>query len=186
MNINISCGAPFWLGDFMTCNRFEEILSAIRYTRSPPPAYQEKFQEIRDMLDAFNKNMQKQFVPSYVSCLDKSMSFWTIKWTCPGFIFVPHKPWPFGNEYHTISCARSGVLYQLELVKGKDRPKELGKSKWQDRGGPTVALLLRLKTKLNGIRKIIVLDLGFCVLQGIIELQKVGCYATALIKNQRY
>ena len=30
------------------------------------------------------------------------------------------------------------------------------------------------------------LDIGFCMLQGIVELQKVGVYAHALIKKRRY
>lgn len=181
--VNIFCGAPFRLGEFMSRNRFEAILSAIRYTSSPAPGHKDKFWEVRDLLKAFNENMAKVFVPSYISCLDESMSFWTNKFTCPGFIFVPRKPWPFGNEYHTIACGLSGILYQLELVEGKDRPRELGKPEHENKGGPTVGLLLRLTKILHGTGKIVVLDSGFCVLKAIVELRKVGCFAAALIKK---
>jgi hypothetical protein len=34
--------------------------------------------------------------------------------------------------------------------------------------------------------KVVILDSGFCVLQGIIELKKVGVFAAALIKKRRY
>ena len=76
------------------------------------------------MIKLFNKHMAEVFVPSWVSCLDKSMSIWFNKFTCPGWMFVPRKPHPFGNEYHSICCGLSGVMFAIELVEGKDRPKE--------------------------------------------------------------
>ena len=72
------------------------------------------------MIGDWNDNMEKQFEPSYVSCLDESMSKWVSQYTCPGFMVVPRKPWPFGNEYHTICCSLSGVLFAMELMEGKD------------------------------------------------------------------
>ena len=39
--------------------------------------------------------------------LMSQMSKWVNKYTCPGFMYVPHKPWKFGNEYHDASCADS-------------------------------------------------------------------------------
>ena len=41
-------------------------------------------------------------------------------------MFVPRKPHPKGNLYHTIGCGESRILYKWELVEGRDRPKELG------------------------------------------------------------
>ena len=77
------------------------------------------------MLKAWNKNMVDQFTPSWVSCLDESMSTWMNKYTCPGWMFVPRKPWPIGNEYHTVCCSLSGIFWQLELVEGKDAPSTI-------------------------------------------------------------
>jgi hypothetical protein len=46
---------------------------------------------------------------------------WTNEYTCPGFIFVPQKPHPFGNEWHSI-C---GIIFGIELVEVKDQPKKI-------------------------------------------------------------
>ena len=32
------------------------------------------------------------------------------------------KPHPFGNEYHTIACCDTHIIFFVELVEGKDRP----------------------------------------------------------------
>ena len=74
------------------------------------------------MVDEWNKNMAEQFTPSWVSCLDESMSPWTNKYTCPGWMFVPRKPHPFSNEYHSVCCSTSGIMWGMELVEGKDAP----------------------------------------------------------------
>jgi len=66
----------------------------------------------------------KNFMPGWVNCLDESISKWLGKYTCPGFMCIPRKPWPFGNEYHTICCGVSGILYAAELVEGKDEPRQ--------------------------------------------------------------
>ena len=126
--------APMRLGTFMSCKQFEAILKALAITAGHPLAFWDHFWEVRDMLQAWNKNMVEQFTPSWVSCLDESMSAWMNKFTCPGWMFVPRKPWPFGNEHHTACCSLSGILWQLELVEGKDAPSTIItiKEKWLD------------------------------------------------------
>ena len=32
------------------------------------------------------------------------------EFTCPGFTYVPRKPWPFGNEYHDAGCADCDII----------------------------------------------------------------------------
>ncbi len=113
------------------------------------------------------------------------MSKWVGKFTCPGFMCVPRKHWPLGNEYHTISCGRSGILYSLEIVEGKDEPKEAAPKEFSSLG-KTVGLLLRLTRPICGSSKVVVLDSGFCVLQGIAELRKKGVFSAALIKKRKY
>ena len=98
------------------------------------------------MITAWKDNMFAAFTLGWVSCLDESMSTWINKYTCPGFIFCPRKPWPFGNEYHTIADALSGILYDLEIVKGKDQPQEMHPE--FDEMGTTIGLLVRLTKKL--------------------------------------
>ena len=130
-------------------------------------------------------HMAKFFITGWVSCLDESMSVWTNRWTCPGFMYVPRKPHPMGNEYHSICCSSSVIMYQVELAEGKYRTKELQKGEFGEKG-KTSGLLLRLCKPLFGTGKLVILDSGFCVLAAVIELMKFGVYASALIKKRRY
>ena len=98
-------GAPVRLGSFMSRKLFEVILKALAITARQPPAFRDCFWEVQAIIEAWNANMTEQFTPSWVSCLDESMSLWTNKYCCPGWMFMPRKPWPFGNEYHTVCVA---------------------------------------------------------------------------------
>ena len=73
-------------------------------------------------MEAWNKNTEDEFIPSWVSVLDEPMMEWLNKY-CPGFMCVGRKPHPFGNECHTISFAFTSILFRDLIVKGKDRPK---------------------------------------------------------------
>ena len=125
------------------------------------------------MVDEWNKNMAEQFTPSCVSCLDKSMRPWTNKYTCPGWMFVPRKPHPFSNEYHSVCCSTLGIMWGMELVEGKDalHGVEHPKPKHNNHGN-TVGLLLRILEPIFTRGSVVVLDCGFCVLKGIVELKK--------------
>ena len=100
-------------------------------------------------------------------------------------MFVPQKPWPFGNEYHDAGCADSDIIWALELHEGKDHPTQLNNKEF-DKLGKTIGTLLHLTKPVWGSGKIFVLDSGFCVLKAIIELKKKGVVAAALIKKQCY
>jgi len=76
-------------------------------------------------------------------------------------------------------------MFNIELVEGKDCPPERPAPKFNEKG-KTVGLLLRLCDSIYGTGKVVILDSGFCILQGIVELKKVGVYASALIKKRRY
>jgi hypothetical protein len=78
------------------------------------------------MVSEWNKNMAAVFSAGWAICLDKSMSIWTSRWTCPGWVFCPRKPWLFGNEYHSACCALCGLMFVIEMVEGKDRPRDQG------------------------------------------------------------
>ena len=75
------------------------------------------------MIHDWNWHMLDVFLSGWVYCLDESMSIWTSRWTCPGFMFVPRKPHPVRNEYHTIADGPYGILFGMEIVEGKDKPK---------------------------------------------------------------
>ena len=185
-DVSMFYGAPFRLHSLMTKRRFNSILAALKYTDVPFPPFKDKIHEVRQLIVSFNSRMTEVFNPAWVSCLDESMSVWTSKFSCPGWIFVPRKPHPMGNEYHTICCGQTRILYQLELVEGKDRPVELGPLPYENLGGKTVGLLLRLTRPIHTSGRCVILDSGFCVLKGLIELRKRGVFASALIKKRRY
>ena len=90
------------------------------------PTYKDPFFPIRYLQDKWNENLKSLFRPSWLVCLDESMSKWIQRWTCPGFVFCPRKPWPFGNEWHTIACSETTIIVFVELVEGQDRPQQLG------------------------------------------------------------
>ena len=96
-DIKIFSGCFFTLSMYMSRTRFELILQHIKYTNNNPPTYKDRFWEVHEMLEEWNKNMATNFVPSWINC-DESMSKWLNEYTCPGFMFVPHKPWPFGEQ----------------------------------------------------------------------------------------
>ena len=113
-------GAPFRLNDIMSGRRFEEIVQALCFTNMEAPSFRDKFWEVRQMVKEWNQNMKDVFTAGWITCLDESMSIWTNRWTCPGYVFCPRKPHPFGNEYHTIACGLCGILFGIEMVEGKD------------------------------------------------------------------
>ena len=82
------------------------------------------------MQEGWNKNMAAHFEPSWVIVLDESIQEWINSYTFPGWMFVPRKSHPFGNEYHTIACAKYKDIYNVDIVEGKDRPIVMGKKEF--------------------------------------------------------
>ena len=173
---------PYNLKDYMSFKRFQAITSCLVFTQDNPPTFRDKFWQIREMVREWNKIM-KEFISGWVICVDESMSSWINCWTCPGWIFCPRKPHPFGNEWHTACCGLSGILFAFELVEGKDAPPQIEVPHAQH--GKTTGLLLRMLQTYFWSGKYVVLDSGFCVLKAIIELRKVGVFACALIKKRQ-
>jgi len=174
----------FTFNRYMSRRRFVAITSALRFTSLTPPTFRDKFWEVREMIAAWNEHMAKIFLSAWVVCLDESMSIWHNRWTCPGWVFCPRKPHPFGNEYHTACCGLSGILFSMELVEGKDHPPQI-QERWSELGR-TTGLLMRMLSTYFTTGRYVVLDSGFCVLRALIELKKVGLFACAVIKKRRY
>ena len=153
--ITVEAGALYRLTPWMSKKRFEAIHAALHYTTASPPAADEprnKFWEVQEMMQAWNDNMVNIFKASWVSCLDESMSIWFNQWTCPGWVFCPRKPHPYGNKYHTICCAICGIMYAFEIVMGKDSPFRASSDPTNAKGN-TVGLLLRLCKSLYSTGK---------------------------------
>ena len=109
------------------------------------------------MIDQFNNYYATHYTPSWLNCVDKSMSSWSNKFA-PGFMCVPRKPHPQGNEYHSIADAdKDGtkpIMWQVKLVEGKDQPKAGGQYvyslQFEKKGfSPTVALLLEMTEPIH-------------------------------------
>jgi Transposase IS4 len=100
-------------------------------------------------------------------------------------MFVPRKPHPMGNEYHSICCGVCGIMYAIELVKVKDRPQQLAPEKFSEHG-KTVGLLLRLTESIHHSGQVVIMDSGFCVLLALVKLASFGVYSSAVIKKRRY
>ena len=134
------------------------------------PQYRDPFWEIQQLIASWNAHMRESFSPSWINCLDESMSIWFNKWTCPGWVFCPRKPHPWGNKYHSICCAVSGIMFAVEMVEGKDAPREIPPHPTRNQFGRTIGLLLHLTEALYMTGKVVILDSGFCGLKGLIEL----------------
>ena len=104
---------------------------------------------------------------------------------CPGFMCVGRKPHPFGNECHTIRCALTSILFRSLIVEVKDRPRELGQLKYT-KLGRTVGLILWMCETPYSTRKVAVMDSGFCLSRGIVELKRKVLYGASLIKKKYY
>ena len=100
-------------------------------------------------------------------------------------MFTPRKPHPMGNEYCTMCCGLSGAMCGIELVEGKDSPRQRPAPEFSSHA-KTTGFLLRLCKPFFSTGKVVILDSGFCMLKGLIALVQHGVHALALIKKQRY
>ena len=79
-----------------------------------------------------------------------------------------------------------GILFVVELVEGKAHPRQSGPLEFEDLGGSTVGLLMRVIKRYFATGKYLIIDSGFCVLKGLIQLRNKVIFASAFIKNRRY
>ena len=90
------------------------------------------------------------------------------KFTCPRFVFCPHKPHFKGNEYHAIYCGEIGIMYGWEIVEGRDHLIPMGRSELKTNTNMnTLSLILQLTRLIWSTGKAVVMDWGFCVLKGL-------------------
>ncbi|KAL3788114.1 hypothetical protein ACHAWO_011440 [Cyclotella atomus] len=179
-------GAPFRLNEYISSKRFLAITCAMTCTDKPPPEFADRFHDVRQMLEEFNNHYAENYIPSWLNCLDESMSSWLDKY-CHSFMNVPRKPHENGNEYHSIADGDDGhpVMWRIKLQEGKDCPKDLsGKwafpSKFEGTSSTgckftkTSTLMCEMKEPIHGTCKIVSMDSGFCVMVGILHLHDLG------------
>ena len=107
---------PYRLGEFMSKRCFNAINRELRFTNTNPPPYVDQFWKKIQMVKAWNDHMTYIFLASWAICLYEYMSIWHCIWICPGWIFCPQRPHPFGNKCHTAFYVLSGILFVVELI----------------------------------------------------------------------
>ena len=60
---------------------------------------------------ACKDHIQKFFILTCISCLDKYMSIWMDKSKFSVFAFFPSKPHPKGNKYRIVCFSESCFMY---------------------------------------------------------------------------
>ena len=114
------------------------------------------------------KNMVEKFNPSCINVINKSIMEWQNKFP-PGFMCVGLKPHPFGSERHTTCFGITLILWRVQIVKGKDRPAQLG-PKLHSELGCYVELMFCVYEPLFSMRKYVVMDSGFLLQIGLLHL----------------
>ncbi len=64
------------------------------------------------------------------------------------------------------------MMLNVELVEGMERPAKLDKTKYDNHRGKTWGLLLQMHCEYFATGSYVVLDLGYCVTEAIVELKK--------------
>ena len=172
----------------MSGKRFTKIGECIRLNNNTPPTYKDRFFWVRELIDGFNENMRKTFVSSWIVCVDESMVVFYNKYA-PGWIAVKRKPHPLGNEYHTTACCESKIIFWIEIVEGKSKPKEgpHAESKFEKEFESKIAaLVVRMTTPIWGSGKVVIMDSGFGYVPSIVQLKEKGLYTTTVIKKKAY
>jgi hypothetical protein len=57
---------PYNFKEYMSKKRFQAIIKCLTFTDAIPPAYRDKFWQVRQMIRAWNENMASVFVAAWV------------------------------------------------------------------------------------------------------------------------
>ncbi|KAL7475603.1 LOW QUALITY PROTEIN: hypothetical protein ACHAW6_001516 [Cyclotella cf. meneghiniana] len=99
------------------------------------------------------------------------------------------RPHLFGNEYQSITDGYDGkpIMWRIRLLEGMDDPK-LANGKWAfsspfTSNSKTAELMLNMTEPIHHTSKIVCMDSGFCVANGILAMHQKGVYGQSLMKN---
>ena len=95
------------------------------------------------------------------------------------------KPHPFGNERHNIACGLSRIMWFVEILEGRYRPRERRIPEF-DEIGKTVITMLGCTRPIWNCAKVVIVDSGLCVTKGLVELRNKGVFGAELIKKHIY
>ena len=126
----------------ISISRFESIRSVLALCPRPAST-EDHFWSVRPLLTAWNAHMKDHYRCGWSTCLDESMMQWDNP-DDPGWVFVARKFTQKGNEFHTIADTITKIVFNMELVEGKDRPEARGPPEFSTTHGKTGGLLLRM------------------------------------------
>ncbi len=167
-------------------NRFKDILSNIQLYNNPHPNYHNRSWMIHPLIQAFNDQMEECFNPSWLNCLDESMVAFLNK-HCPNWVRIKRKPHPLENEYHTIACCLSKIIFCMELVEmEKDSPKggPFAKPEFKDMMTKTTALCIPMTKSIWGTKRVCLVDSGFGYISTLPELEKSKCMVPMFLSKR--
>ena len=72
---------------------------------------------------------------------------------------------------HNIACGSSTAMWFEEIVERRDRLCERGRTEFDDIV-KTVGTMLWCKRPIWNCTKVVIMDIGFCVTKGLLELRK--------------
>ena len=122
--------------------------------------------------------MSTNFIPGWISCLDESMMIWKNNFG-PDWLFLLRKPHPFGNNWHTICCAMSVVVFFVELVERKDQTTKIGKPELE-------ADYVATGGDDDVYEKVTIWYSLFCVLKGLVGMLAHVVYGKTVIQKEKY
>ena len=112
----------------MTRERFHAIFREMVWSVQPPErpetmsSEQYRWLLIEDFVANFNEHRSQYFHPSWLVCVDESISRWYglgghwINTGLPMYVAMDRKP-EDGLEIQNACCGHSGIMYQIKLVK---------------------------------------------------------------------
>ena len=77
-------------------------------------------------------------------------------------------------------------MFVVDFVEGKAYPRQASPLEFEDLGSNTVGIFWRMMKSYFATGRYVILDYGFCVLKGLIQLRKKNMFVCAVIKKRRY
>lgn len=124
----------------------------------------DKWYQIREVVDEFNKTVPAAFLPGQFIVVDEMMSAWkglSGEYRCDG---APHitkikrKPEGIGTELKAASCGKSKITLQIEIMEGADAMKS---KQYNKEYGAGCGVVLRLMSPWQYKNKVVIADSAF-------------------------
>jgi hypothetical protein len=158
-------------------DRFEDITSCLRFVTAAPAT--DSLGAVRGLIHAFNANMVASFRPSWCIVVDESMARWTNKNTIPNYVFIPRKPTPHGQEWHTLADSATHIIIAID-------PVEQAPNRRFESYGKMAGTVLRLceSAGVFGTPRVLVGDSAFPTVTLVRALREKSIFSIFAIKKK--